>query len=612
MSHCKRFPLLLLSLLFCVTLLGTLVPESLYGVPRTELNEHFDKNQQIPVQRWPWFAPVLQDPSRRWHYNPQSPYYRNEGPNRTDYSWGLQDYIYNNLVMENEEFHQALWCAYTNRDDINNPNYPEDDDYQNNQNAWVWWGGLDLSEARSAEVNFWVKVDLTNYNYDSLTFVAFSDYGLRTSRALRNALPIGVFRNEEGEFEDLAVFNSTTEGWINRTVDLSDLRMLDRNGQITDSVSMLGRSGVFVAWVWQTNGAGIVGKGAFLDDVTVQIDDGLPDIQMLQTCYGYRIGEDSIYWSDVAPTYREATYFRADWRVIGEGEPPEFRINCTMDGEVIATELRQVVAGGDTTYTTTTAEEWIAAAGRHTVRWILDADSTVEESDEANNSLDRTFEIDWTPAPAMAILSPSADSTEAPLDMIYRATVSISDSNETDSSFTLFIYFVMDTSEIRDNPWMLDEMEAAAFNFRTPRGESSYNLELDRLSVGEVYFLAGLASDGVVGNTVITFSQGSLYIRPAGVKEEPAFLPVYQAFSDPYPNPFNGEVRLDYSLPGRTNIWLAVYDLTGREVAVIDAGMREAGVHSVAWRPVGLGGGVYLAKLRTAENSFVRKVVYTP
>jgi hypothetical protein len=64
------------------------------------------------------------------------------------------DYIYNSLVWRHEAKTQSLWCAYTNQADVQNPRWPADDDYMDNQYAWVWWGPIDLRRAVSAAVVF--------------------------------------------------------------------------------------------------------------------------------------------------------------------------------------------------------------------------------------------------------------------------------------------------------------------------------------------------------------------------------------------------------------------------------------------------------------------------
>jgi zinc protease len=88
----------------------------------------------------------------------------------------------------------------------------------------------------------------------------------------------------------------------------------------------------------------------------------------------------------------------------------------------------------------------------------------------------------------------------------------------------------------------------------------------------------------------------------AVLERQQTSTPEALALEENYPNPFNGETVIHFSLPRRTTVELAVYNLAGQKVAVLVQGMREAGRYSVRWdardqarRP--LASGVYLYKL---------------
>lgn len=86
-------------------------------------------------------------------------------------------------------------------------------------------------------------------------------------------------------------------------------------------------------------------------------------------------------------------------------------------------------------------------------------------------------------------------------------------------------------------------------------------------------------------------------------------------FTDVYPNPFNPVTRIGFFLPHGGEVELDVVDLSGRRVAALVRGSREAGHHSVDWSPRGREGlpvpsGVYLVVLKTGGSTLVRKVLY--
>jgi len=81
-----------------------------------------------------------------------------------------------------------------------------------------------------------------------------------------------------------------------------------------------------------------------------------------------------------------------------------------------------------------------------------------------------------------------------------------------------------------------------------------------------------------------------------------------------HPNPFNPATNISYELPASCNATLAVYDASGRKVAVLADGPHVAGPHSLTWRGTDdrgnrLGSGVYFVMLRANEKVATRKMV---
>ncbi len=71
-----------------------------------------------------------------------------------------------------------------------------------------------------------------------------------------------------------------------------------------------------------------------------------------------------------------------------------------------------------------------------------------------------------------------------------------------------------------------------------------------------------------------------------------------------YPNPFNPVTHISYSLPVKSNVKLAVYDLLGREITVLVNDQAEAGIYNVEFDGSKLSSGIYYYALIT--NGFIQ------
>ena len=73
-----------------------------------------------------------------------------------------------------------------------------------------------------------------------------------------------------------------------------------------------------------------------------------------------------------------------------------------------------------------------------------------------------------------------------------------------------------------------------------------------------------------------------------------------------YPNPFNPETVIDYALPQTGHVRLAVYDMTGKTVAVLIDGVQPQGRHTVRFHADGLPTGTYVYRLTAGAKTLTR------
>jgi hypothetical protein len=86
-------------------------------------------------------------------------------------------------------------------------------------------------------------------------------------------------------------------------------------------------------------------------------------------------------------------------------------------------------------------------------------------------------------------------------------------------------------------------------------------------------------------------------------------LPTQFALYTPYPNPFNASTEIRYDLPKGAHVSLHVFDLLGREVAVLKNGFVEAGTHRLTFDGSNLATGIYFARLEANQFVQTRKLL---
>ena len=77
--------------------------------------------------------------------------------------------------------------------------------------------------------------------------------------------------------------------------------------------------------------------------------------------------------------------------------------------------------------------------------------------------------------------------------------------------------------------------------------------------------------------------------------------------STPYPNPFNPETTISFTLPSSGQIEVSVFDVMGKEVAVLASGEYSAGKHSITFNGKYLSSGVYFVRLNAENRNFTKK-----
>lgn len=138
--------------------------------------------------------------------------------------------------------------------------------------------------------------------------------------------------------------------------------------------------------------------------------------------------------------------------------------------------------------------------------------------------------------------------------------------------------------------------------------ELSVNLDASGVDVG-MGFAAELIvnHDGRGDDVILPITMEVL--EPNAVQNDDDLPPTNYTLNNPYPNPFNDQVRISFGMPEAGAVRVAVFDVNGRMVTTLLEGRSQPGFHQVAWRADGSPNGLYFIKLEAGKTQLVQRVV---
>ena len=121
-------------------------------------------------------------------------------------------------------------------------------------------------------------------------------------------------------------------------------------------------------------------------------------------------------------------------------------------------------------------------------------------------------------------------------------------------------------------------------------------------ATGNVYRLKQLDLDGTVH-----FSDAVDPLAVTGVSVK--VLPTEYSLSQNYPNPFNPSTVIEFALPKDSHVTLELYNILGQKVMTLVDEVQPAGYHSVKFDGTNLASGMYLYRLSTGQQTFLKKLL---
>jgi flagellar hook assembly protein FlgD len=81
-----------------------------------------------------------------------------------------------------------------------------------------------------------------------------------------------------------------------------------------------------------------------------------------------------------------------------------------------------------------------------------------------------------------------------------------------------------------------------------------------------------------------------------------------------YPNPFNSETTISYSIPVNNNVSIEIYDIQGKKIKTLVNEYQASGNHFVVWygkdeREQSVNNGLYFCRITTGKFFSVKEMI---
>ena len=79
-------------------------------------------------------------------------------------------------------------------------------------------------------------------------------------------------------------------------------------------------------------------------------------------------------------------------------------------------------------------------------------------------------------------------------------------------------------------------------------------------------------------------------------------IPITFGINSVYPNPFNPETVIKYSIENQSEVSLQIFNINGQLVETLLHQNQESGYHEVIWDATNYSSGVYIARLTSGDS----------
>ncbi len=182
------------------------------------------------------------------------------------------------------------------------------------------------------------------------------------------------------------------------------------------------------------------------------------------------------------------------------------------------------------------------------------------------------------------------------------------DSAATVSDSSIAINVLLNDSDPENDTLTVYSVSSPVNGVAVISGDSSIIYTPAHAFVGSDSFLYTLRDrPGCLSSAMVTVQVDSILVGLAG--EEGPVIPAVYVLHQNYPNPFNPAATIRFDLPQRSPVKLVVYDILGREVAVLVDEFLPAGKHRAMFDGASLGSGIYFYRITAGSFSRVKRMM---